>query len=213
VLAEVVDHPRLDSLRLSVDGERVDLRLGGVHNAYNAAAAMAAANALGVGTGGAAGALAGFTPRFGRTESLEFEGRTLWVLLMKNPAGASALVHQIEDDPRVRAAAVLLNDRWADGRDVSWIWDADFESLIRLGVPVVAGGIRAYDVGVRIKYGGGQVSATATDVRHLLRAIASVTEPGDAVAVLATYTAMLSLRSAVLGSRRARVADLAPAAP
>jgi UDP-N-acetylmuramyl tripeptide synthase len=213
VLAGVVEHRRLDSLRLSIGGEGLRLRLGGVHNAYNAAAAVAAATAVGVRPSDAIRALREFEPRFGRTESLEFEGRTLWLLLMKNPAGASALVHQVGGDPRVRAAAVLLNDRWADGRDVSWIWDADLESLVRLRVPVVAGGIRAYDVAVRIKYAGGLVAASEPDVDGLLRAIRSVTVPGDAVAVLATYTAMLSLRAAVLGSRRARVADLEPARP
>ncbi|HXJ65644.1 MAG TPA: Mur ligase family protein, partial [Actinomycetota bacterium] len=86
VLAEVVDHPRIDWLRLSLGGRACDLRLGGVHNAYNAAAAVAAAGAMGVSTVDAARALDGFVPRFGRTESLDLDGRTLWVLLMKNPA-------------------------------------------------------------------------------------------------------------------------------
>jgi UDP-N-acetylmuramyl tripeptide synthase len=140
---------------------------------------------------------------------MEFEGRTLWILLMKNPAGASALVRQVGDDPRIRAAVVALNDRWADGRDVSWIWDADLESLVRLGVPIVAGGIRAHDVAVRIKYGGGAVAASETDPEAVLRTVVALTEPGDAVAVLATYTAMLALRAEVLGSRRGRVSDVA----
>ena len=208
VLADVVDQPRLDALRLAIGGVPCDLRLGGVHNAYNAAAAVAAAEAMGVSRIHSVSALGAFTPRFGRTESLEFEGRTLWVLLMKNPAGASALVQQVAHDPRIRAAAVLLNDRWADGRDVSWIWDADLESLVGLGMPIVAGGIRADDIGVRIKYAGGRIAASANHLPDLLREIVAVTEPGDDVAVLATYTAMLAFRSEVLGSRRARVADL-----
>ncbi len=205
VLAEVLEHPHLDSLRLAIAGAGCELRLGGVHNAYNAAAAVAAASALGIPRVAAMRALASFEPRFGRTERLVFEGRSLWILLMKNPAGASALVRQVGDDSRIRAAVVVLNDRWADGRDVSWIWDADLESLVRLGIPILAGGIRAHDVGVRVKYSGGTVAAVEPDVHALLRAVAAVTERGDHVAVLATYTAMLAVREAVIGSRRARV--------
>ncbi|MFL5799174.1 MAG: MurT ligase domain-containing protein [Actinomycetota bacterium] len=207
-VAEILARPGLDALRLSIGGTGFDVRLGGVHNAYNAAAAVAAASVLGVAPGDAARALESFTPRFGRTEHLEFAGRTLWVLLMKNPAGASALVDQVVADPRIRTAVVMLNDLWADGRDVSWIWDADLESLVRRGVPIVAGGIRAYDVAVRIKYAKGSVAATETDAHALLDAVTSVTEEGGAVAVLATYTAMLSLRRAVLGSRVAQVSEL-----
>jgi UDP-N-acetylmuramyl tripeptide synthase len=207
LLAGVLDRPGLDALRLSIDGVRLELGLGGVHNAYNAAAAVAAASALGVASRDAVRALESFAPRFGRSELLEFEGRRLWVLLMKNPAGASALVAQVVADPRVRAAAVMLNDLWADGRDVSWLWDADLESLVRSGVPIVAGGIRASVVGVRIKYAGGSVAATETDPNELLEAMTRLTSAGDDVAVLATYTAMLAFRKAVLGSRRARVAE------
>src|SRR5439155_26309198 len=79
---------------------------------------------------------------------------------MKNPAGAGTLVDQVLADPRVRAVVIMVNDLWADGRDVSWIWDADFESLVEWGVAIVAGGFRAYDVAVRIKYAGGAVVAT-----------------------------------------------------
>jgi len=207
-LVEVLARPGLDALWLSIGETGFEVRLGGIHNAYNAAAAVAAVTVLGVATSDAAKALETFTPRFGRTERLEFAGRTLWVLLMKNPAGASALVDQVVADPRIRAAVVMLNDLWADGRDVSWIWDADLESLIGRRVPIVAGGIRAYDVGVRIKYAGGSVTASERDPHALLDALMSVTNEGDAVAVLATYTAMLSLRRAVLGSKVARVSDL-----
>src|SRR5205807_3211196 len=98
---------------------------------------------------------------------------------------------------------------WADGRDVSWIWDADFESLVERGVAIVAGGIRAYDVAVRIKYASGSVVATETDPLRAVDAATAATSEGDGVAILATYTAMLDTRRAVLGSRAASVSDLA----
>jgi len=102
---------------------------------------------------------------------------------------------------------VLVNDLAADGRDVSWIWDAGLDELVRLGVPVLAGGLRAHDIALRFRYAGGAVDVVEPDVRSLLRAVRTITQPGDDVAVLATYTAMLEFRRAVLGSRRAGVAD------
>jgi len=208
-LADVRARPGLDALTMSIDGVESELRLGGIHNAYNAAAAIAAASALGVPAADAAHALQSFAPKFGRTEELKLERRRLWLLLMKNPAGASTLVDQVLADPRIRAVVIMVNDLWADGRDVSWIWDADFESLVERGITIVAGGIRAYDVAVRIKYTGGSVVATETDPLRAIDAATGVTSEGDGIAVLATYTAMLDTRRAVLGSRAASVSDLA----
>ena len=128
---------------------------------------------------------------------------------MKNPAGAGTLVDQVLADPRVRAVVIMVNDLWADGRDVSWIWDADFESLVERGVAIVAGGIRAYDVAVRIKYAGGEVVATETDPLRAIDAARAVTSGGEGIAILATYTAMLGTRRALIGSRTASVSDLA----
>jgi UDP-N-acetylmuramyl tripeptide synthase len=126
---------------------------------------------------------------------------------MKNPAGASVLVRQVVSEPRVRVVVIMVSDRYADGRDVSWIWDADFESLVDAGLEIVAGGTRASDVAVRVKYAGGSVLAAESDPRRALAAAASATAEG--FAVLATYTSMLDLREAVLGSKIARVADVA----
>jgi lipid II isoglutaminyl synthase (glutamine-hydrolysing) len=206
-LAEVGKPRGLDGMSISIAGIPCALRLGGIHNAYNAAAAVAAASSLGVPATDSVAALETFLPKFGRTERLPFDGRDLWLLLMKNPAGAGALVRQVVGSPRVQTVAILVNDRAADGRDISWIWDADFESLVG-GMPIVAGGIRASDVAVRIKYAGGSVIAAESDPHRLLAAMTDVTVDGDGIAVLATYTAMLDFRQAVLGSRVARVEDL-----
>src|SRR5207244_13553892 len=119
-LADVETRSGLDSLSMTVAGARCELRLGGIHNAYNAAAAIAAAASLGIPPPEAARALAAFTPKFGRTEELDLDGRRAWLLLMKNPAGAGTLVDQVLADPRVRAVVIMVNDQWADGRDVSW---------------------------------------------------------------------------------------------
>jgi UDP-N-acetylmuramoyl-L-alanyl-D-glutamate--2,6-diaminopimelate ligase len=183
------------------------LHVGGAHNAYNATAAVAAASVLGIPTPIAVDALRSFMPRFGRSERLAFEGRTLWVLLAKNPASCVTATRQIMSDPRTRAVAIMVNDGVADGRDVSWIWDAGLETFQTLGIPIVAGGSRAHDVALRFRYAGSSVDAVETRVGSMLAAMRALTEPGDDVAVLATYTAMLDLRHAVLGSRRARVSN------
>lgn len=206
-LIEAADEGRVDRLRLSIGGRSQELKVGGEHNAYNAAAAIAAASSFGIPPSRSIDALASFAPKFGRAEHLAFDERSFWVLLAKNPVSCVTATRQIESDPRIRAVVVLVNDLAADGRDVSWIWDAGLDELVRLGVPVLAGGLRAHDIALRFRYAGGAVDVVEPDVRSLLRAVRTITQPGDDVAVLATYTAMLEFRRAVLGSRRAGVAD------
>ena len=207
-LASLGPRSTFDSMSFRVRDVDVQVGLGGLHNAYNATAAIAAAASLGIPVERAASALRGFSARFGRTERLDVEGQRVWLLLMKNPAGASVLVRQVIAEPTVGAVVVMLNDRAADGRDVSWIWDANLEPLVRRGLPVVAGGIRAADMAVRMKYAGGDAIAVEGNPRRALAAARDAAS-GQDVAVLATYSAMLDFRAAVLGSRVGRVAEVA----
>src|SRR5207244_4100158 len=131
----------------------------GLHNAYNVAAAVTAASALGIPVDRAGAALRDFSARFGRAERLDVDGLGVWVLLMKNPAGATVVVRQVAAERSIGAVVLMVNDRAADGRDVSWIWDARFEPLVRRGVPIVASGLRAADVALRVKYARGDVVA------------------------------------------------------
>jgi UDP-N-acetylmuramyl tripeptide synthase len=208
LLADVTGPVRLGFMPLDVAGERFVLPLGGLHNAYNAAAAVAAAKALGVPPARAVVALEGFRPRFGRAEELHVGERTLWVVLMKNPAGADAIIRQVAAEPALGGVIVAVSDLAADGRDISWIWDAEFEWLAGLGVPVVAAGRRAPDVAVRLQYAGIDPAAVCTDPSEALDAAALAGPADRPIAVLATYTAMLDLRRSVLGSRAASVADV-----
>jgi UDP-N-acetylmuramyl tripeptide synthase len=196
------------AMTFALRGMDVRVGLGGLHNAYNAAAAIAACTAFGIPEERAAAALQGFSAKFGRTERLDVDGTHVWLLLMKNPAGASVLVRQVIAERSVGAVIVMLNDRDADGRDISWIWDANLEPLVRRGLPMVASGIRAADMAVRIKYGGGEAVSVETDPRRALAAAREAANGAD-VAVLATYSAMLDFRAAVLGSRVGRVAEVA----
>jgi UDP-N-acetylmuramyl tripeptide synthase len=205
--ARVVAQAGLEGSVLEFDGELLTLPLGGLHNGYNAVAALAAAAELGMDTTRAVSALEKFYPRFGRAEELLFEDRHLWMGLVKNPAGAGVVIQEVVADHRVGAVVVALSDRDADGHDVSWIWDADLERVASLGVPVVAGGTRAADMAVRLKYAGRAPEAMEPDPMKAVRAAVGRCPPDRLVAVLATYTAMLDLREALLGDRPGRVED------
>ena len=205
--ARILESRGLAGISLEIQGQKIDLLLGGVHTAYNAAAAVAAADALGIPAASAALALAAFRPRFGRSEEFSFGGHRGWFLLMKNPAGAGVVIREVVEDARVGVAVVAVGDLIADGRDVSWIYDADFERLAAAGLPLVPAGRRAADVAVRLRYAGARPLPAEPEPRDALRAAAAAAGEGRGVAVLATYTAMLDVRRALTRNRRGRLED------
>ena len=171
----------------------------GLYNAYNALAAIAAARALDIALPTAARALAGFKPAFGRLEIVEAEGRRLRLLLVKNPAGFNAAIGALLETDRRPRILGALNDRDADSRDVSWIWDADFEALAPRVTHATVTGLRARDLALRLKYAGvprDRVAVVDGWVPAIHAAIDG-TPVGEELVVIATYTAMLSLRAAL----------------
>lgn len=179
--------------------DSVAVPLPGLYNAYNALAALAAARVLGIGLPTGTRALASFRPAFGRLEIVEADGRTLRLMLVKNPAGFNAAIGALLETGRKPRLIAALNDRDADSRDVSWIWDADFESLAAHVEHAVVTGLRSRDLALRFKYAG--VDASRLEVvdgwkEALLRAIAGA-GPADEIVVVATYTAMLALRGSL----------------
>jgi UDP-N-acetylmuramyl tripeptide synthase len=199
-LAEVIAQRGLEGIDIRVDGHLARLHVGGVHNAYNAVAAIAATSALGLAVEDVLTALEGFQSRFGRGEHLLVDGRDVRLLLMKNPAGAGAVIREAASDARVGAAVVAVNDLSADGKDISWIWDADFERLAKLGIPLVPSGLRAHDVAVRLKYAGAKPAPAETNPLAAATRALSLCAPDRLPIVLATYTAMLALRR-IIGER------------
>jgi UDP-N-acetylmuramyl tripeptide synthase len=188
-------------LRTPLGDADVELPMPGVYNVYNALAAAAAACALGgVDVARMAQGLERFDAAFGRFERLRIGDRDAVLLLAKNPAGANELIRTLATDDRPKQLLVALNDRIADGRDVSWIWDVDFELLTGHVQGVVTAGTRAAEMAMRLKYGGvggaGLEVAASIDA-GLDRALAGGEGP---VYLLGTYTAMLELR-AVLARR------------
>jgi UDP-N-acetylmuramyl tripeptide synthase len=175
--------------------------LPGLYNAYNALAAIAAARALDIGLPTATRALAAFKPAFGRLEIVEAEGRRLRLILVKNPAGFNAAIGALLETDRHPRILGALNDRDADSRDVSWIWDADFEALAPRITHATITGLRARDLALRLKYAGVPRDRVTVvdDWLPALRWAIDATPVGDELVVIATYTAMLSLRSALAG--------------
>ncbi|HSC50222.1 MAG TPA: MurT ligase domain-containing protein [Gaiellaceae bacterium] len=181
---------------------RVELRVPGLYNVYNALAAAALARALGTPLDRIVDGLQGFSAAFGRFERIEIEGRSLLVLLIKNPAGANEVVRTLVAGGTPRLLLVALNDEIADGRDVSWIWDVDFEPLLAGVERLIATGERAAELALRFKYAG--LDESAIEVVPSLEAALdrglAQTPAGGELAALPTYTAMLALRELV--SRR-----------
>src|SRR5919106_2165588 len=183
---------RLTTPRGDVD---VELALPGLYNVYNAVAAASVAIGLGISTVRIRAALAEFSAAFGRFERIATGRKRIVMLLVKNPAGANEVLRTLEAGvPPVLVMA--LNDGIADGRDVSWIWDVDFEPLLPHVQRIVVTGERAAELGLRLVYGG--LSEDRLELEHSLeRALdrgLELIDAGTELVVLPTYTAMLSLR-------------------
>jgi UDP-N-acetylmuramyl tripeptide synthase len=175
---------------------RVELRLPGLYNVYNALAAAALSLALGVPVDEVVAGLGRFSAAFGRFERIGVGERSLLMLLIKNPAGANEAVRTLVEAQAPRVAVVALNDEIADGRDVSWIWDVDFEPLAAGLETLVASGSRAEELALRFAYGGlprDRIEVVPPLGRALDRGL-ELTPAGGELTVLPTYTAMLALR-------------------
>jgi UDP-N-acetylmuramyl tripeptide synthase len=173
------------------------LRLPGLYNVANAAAAATLTLALGIDPGHVREGLEATGAAFGRLERIAMPGgKTAVLMLVKNPAGLNEVTRLIAESGEPRPAVIALNDNTADGHDVSWIWDADFERLAgRLG-HVVASGVRAHDMALRLKYADidARHVEIVPEVRPALTHALERAPEGGQVYVLPTYTAMLDLR-------------------
>jgi UDP-N-acetylmuramyl tripeptide synthase len=186
---------------LVVGGEprRVRLGLPGLYNVYNAVAAASLAYALEASLEEIAGGLERARPAFGRFERIEIGDRRVLVLLIKNPAGANEAIRTLLGEEPPRVLFVALNDAIADGRDVSWIWDVDFEPLLAGLQTLLASGERAAELALRFKYAGLDPSAieVVPSLGDALDRGLELTPPGGELVALPTYTAMLALRRIV----------------
>jgi UDP-N-acetylmuramyl tripeptide synthase len=173
----------------------VDLPLDGLYNVCNALAAIAGGIALGLPLQALESALSGFDAAFGRQERMTVRGREVRLLLCKNPAGVNQVLRLIVSEPGPHDLLILLNDGIADGRDISWIWDVDYELLVGHVDRVVVSGQRASDMALRLKYAGlGDSLVVDPDPRVAAERALALVPAGGSLSVLPTYTAMLSVR-------------------
>lgn len=200
----VVELPREEPLSLR-------LAIPGLYNVYNAVGAIAAANELGVPNETIVESIASSAPSFGRFERIPVPGGgTITLLLVKNPTGLNEVVRTlVTSGVDVTATLFALNDGIADGRDTSWIWDADLEPLLERAGAMVVTGERAAEFGLRAAYGGLEPDGVLIEpdleqaMYRVLERAREFTEHGHAYA-LVTYTAMLKMRAVIAAQGWAR---------
>lgn len=170
----------------------VELKLSGIHNAQNVVAALTLVRMI---MGDkfdkkkALRDLADIRPAFGRGEAVEVDGQPLEIILVKNPSGFRLSLKSYENSPA--SIMIAVNDQFADGRDMSWLWDVDFSQFQDTKVDFVSG-VRAYDMALRLQYDEVEVGRIIPDVKDCLAAFLSETKGSRRI--FCTYTAMLALR-------------------
>ena len=200
---------RSAAFTLCTDGgaeHRVELPLPGVYNVYNALGAAALCLALGVPADDVAAGLASVAPAFGRAETIELAGRPTSILLIKNPAGANEVLRTLTLEGGELDVFGVLNDRTADGRDVSWVWDADWEVLAPSVRRMTCSGTRAAELALRLKYAGVDPARlhVVDDLERGLDAALAAGAPPTPLYALPTYTALLELRELLARRGQAR---------
>ena len=179
---------------VAVNGETLEVGVPGLYNIYNAICAYAVATELGVDTSVIKKVLAEGESKFGRFETVKIDDKTLKLLLVKNPAGCNQCIDTVAIDTSEVTLLFLLNDQYADGRDVSWIYDAHFEKLVSMDVSkVILGGDRAYDMAIRLKVAGlDQVNFTICKTYD--EVLEAIKKQEKDIYAFTTYTAMTSFR-------------------
>jgi UDP-N-acetylmuramyl tripeptide synthase len=177
----------------------VRLRVPGVHNVYNALGALGLSIEVGVDPPSALRTLAAYQPVFGRWSMVRRGDTTVRVNLAKNPAGMNQTLRALGDVPGAKALVFVLNDNIADGRDISWIWDVDFEELLPTADWVVTTGTRRHEMALRLSYAGvpDERLDTAAGVGAALGLLAQ--RRAHSVFLLPTYTALKEVRATLAG--------------
>src|SRR5215203_4960875 len=200
-----MDGPRGTSFLLSTPEGEYEARIGlpGLYNVYNALAAAAAAGEAGVRAEIVVRGLEEFGGVFGRVERVRAGDKEVFLLLIKNPVGFNEILRTFVASPaapgagatNARHVLIAINDNHADGRDVSWLWDVDFEMVAdKDEARFSVSGIRAQDIAVRLKYAELPVDNVVPNRKEALLSALEATPPGEMLYVLPTYTAMLEIR-------------------
>lgn len=166
----------------------------GLYNAYNALAAISMALEIGYKQEEIQNALNTYKAMFGRAEKTEFNGHKTIIQLIKNPAGASEVLKTVDLSSKI---LIAINDNFADGRDVSWLWDAEFELLKDTEKTIVTSGIRANDMALRLKYAGvpSEKIKVVPDLFEAVEEVSSSEDKPEKVTIMPSYTALLQIKN------------------
>ena len=166
----------------------------GLYNAYNALAAISMALEIGYKQEEIQNALNTYKAMFGRAEKTEFNGHKTIIQLIKNPAGASEVLKTVDLSSKI---LIAINDNFADGRDVSWLWDAEFELLKDTEKTIVTSGIRANDMALRLKYAGvpSEKIKVVPDLFEAVEEVSSSEDKTEKVTTMPSYTALLQIKN------------------
>ncbi len=192
---------KCSQVEISANGVSTDatINLPGGYNIYNAIATVCMAKVMGFPRETALEALADFQCGFGRMEELMLGTAPTRMILIKNPAGCNQVLNFLSNLSEESIFVICLNDQYADGRDISWIWDVDFETLTRIQdklARIYVTGTRSYDMATRLKYAGLPLDMILVekDYNQLVEDLTKETKP---VYIMPTYTAMMELRTLI----------------
>ena len=184
------------SFNISFKGKRfhIEVRLPGIYNVYNVLSALLACYSMGIPIETSVENLAGVRTAFGRGERFNLDDKSIYMLLAKNPASFNEIIQLLSDKNGI-TVVLIINDNIQDGTDVSWLWDVNFEILMERSSLIVTSGRRAYDMALRLKYGGFDTSRLLVEEDSLKALNLAIENSGkDEIYVIPTYTAMLELR-------------------
>lgn len=185
-------------LSLILGGKNYLLKLDALssHNAQNAIAVSAVAKVLDINDEIITTKLSDVKPAFGRGERIALEGRELILQLVKNPNGfRHALISQANN--RIDTILIAINDNYADGRDVSWLWDVSFKDAFEPKCKLITCGSRAYDMALRLKYDNVRVDKIEPSLDAALSEVIKASNKSSKIIIFTTYTAMLYIRKSI----------------
>lgn len=184
--------------------EIISSSLQGIYNLYNISAVVLALHTVfDFELSELGGFIKEFQPAFGRQEKLEYQGRQVYIQLSKNPVSFNQSIAVAQELVKNNQGNVLivLNDRVPDGKDISWIWDVEFENLKQSGDQIFVAGDRVWDMAVRMKYAGFENIDAHQYLENAIKSVVEKTEQGKIVFILCTYSAMLEVRQILRGRK------------
>lgn len=172
--------------------------LSGNYNKYNTLAAVLATETAGIKEDSINTALKSFNPAFGRQEQIKVNGKKVQIFLSKNPTGFNESLRTVKN---AKSVLFALNDRIPDGRDVSWIWDLDFESYANSFRSTIVTGDRTYDLALRLRYALFKKFDPVENLQQAIKKALNITKNGETLYILPTYSAMLEIRKILTGKK------------